>query len=109
MIACNQKKCEHLARQDGETVCTLKDPRFYRLIDSRSFILKCGAYHRRTDWTADGMAPVRALVEKRVFAVEDEDGLWPGQLKAPIDYSDIDPDEVSGNQQTEHEEAECST
>jgi hypothetical protein len=104
MIACNQRKCQHLAYDGpaGETVCTLKDPRFYRLNDSRSFILKCGAYHRRTDWTADGRAPVRHLV-----VIEPEDYLYPGQLAPPADYTDIDPDEIVAP--TEHEEAECST
>ena len=90
MIACNQRKCVHIA-YDGtqmDTVCTLTDPRFYRLQDTRSFILKCGAYHRRDDWTPDGRAPVRELVP-----IYDDDYLFPGQKKPPVDYTDVDPEE----------------
>jgi hypothetical protein len=108
VIACNQKKCVHVAVDPslgGEMICTVKDPYFFRIPDARSFILKCNSYVRRADWTPDGLAPVRKLV-----SVLRPDGLYPGQIKPPADYSDIDPDEVSGKTLVEvFEDLECDT
>jgi hypothetical protein len=38
-----------------------------------------------------------------------EDGLYPGQLKAPIDYSDADPVELSEDIVTAGNQEECNT
>ena len=72
-------------------VCTA-DPYLITLPQtSRVFILKCNTYLKRDP--GDSLRPICLNAGP--------DGLFPGQLKPPIDYSDVDPDEELFNLEQE--------
>lgn len=93
MTSCNQKKCRFVARdsQHGHLVCVAPNRSFTRVLEGRSFIMNCQAYERRASWLPglpDAGIPMTA-------PQEDEEGLYPGQLQPPPDFSDVDPEEAS--------------
>jgi hypothetical protein len=66
----------------GITVCQAENPTLITLPESRVFVLKCNTYLKRDP--GDFLQPICLNV--------DSSGLFPGQLKPPIDYTDFDPD-----------------
>ena len=102
-VYCKNTRCRYCftdTEEHDELIC-LGNPKFMKVPDSRVFILKCNTYLKRDPGTS-----LRAMCKSI-----GPDGLFPGQLKPPIDYSDIDPEEVGKNTylSKEEEEQECST
>ena len=81
MIACGQGRCRYCYLEDGVKVCTT-DPVLIHVPESRVFILKCNTYLKRD--RGDKLSQ---------WSPKLPDGLYPGQIKPPVDYSDRDPDE----------------
>jgi hypothetical protein len=86
MTCCNNKRCRHcfIDVENGRNMICVADPIFIRVPEARVFVLKCNTYQKRDtgDWFIQPLDPVGV------------DGLYPGQLKTPIDYSDFDPEEL---------------
>jgi hypothetical protein len=57
----------------------------------KGWMVKCNSYKYRP--AGQSLQPVGGPIGK--------DGLYPGQIKAPIDYSDADPDEDGGEEECE--------
>ena len=70
----------------GANVCTV-EPILITVESLRGWMLKCNSYKYRP--AGQSLGPVTPI---------GKDGLYPGQIKPPIDYSDIDPDIVSGEE-----------
>lgn len=90
MIYCNQEMCRHCVRdlqQGGAVVCALENVQMLPVPDGRDFILKCNSYKYRLHGT---------LMEV-LSPHESEDGLYPGQLQPPIDMSDYDSEDLTGD------------
>ena len=82
MIKCEQSRCRCNAIYYGHHVCT-GEPSFIVVPTTRSFVLKCNTYKKHPPGRAcENVGPGM-------------DGLYPGQLKVPIDRSneDTEPEE----------------
>lgn len=88
--ACSQGRCRYCYLEAGVKVCTT-DPIFIHPPESRVFILKCNTYRKRDP--GDKLSP---------WSPKESDGLYPGQLRPPIDYSNTDPENLP-------EPEECDT
>lgn len=97
MMDCSNAGCNfcYIDSVSQQLICTHPVPRFVpQSSDTQDFVLTCLTYKPRpwpvklTEWRT----PVDQIEQNRLLLV-DEDGLYPGQIKAPIDYSDFDADE----------------
>lgn len=99
MIFCNRDDCRFCAidnelARGGVMVCTV-EPIMIGVESLKPWMLKCNSYKYRP-----------AGQQIRPVVPVDFDGLYPGQIKPPRDFSDYDPDEKfmgSG------EDRECDT
>lgn len=106
MIFCDNKRCKWCFIDGDDLVCD-GDPTFRGIPDARVFIRHCLTYkHRPRDESVQQLDPL-----------VDENGLYDGQIKPPVDYSDFDPETIddpppaaAGSSSTNiAEEPECDT
>jgi hypothetical protein len=93
MIPCNQKKCKYVAVSRGTDylyMCTTTPPMEW-VMSARSWVLCCRAYKRRDNWNP--LEPTEGIPPLDVSSSPGTDGLYPGQISPPADYTDIDPEE----------------
>jgi len=96
VIYCNNPGCRFCAidteaADGGVMVCTV-DPIMINVESLKPWMMKCNNYKYRP--VGEKIQPLCPSVGK--------DGLYPGQIKPPTDYSDYDPAEETG-------EKECDT
>jgi hypothetical protein len=102
MVYCNNETCRFCAidtelARGGVKVCTV-DPVFIRVGSLKEWMLKCNNYkYRPIGQTIKPIVPIGF------------DGLYPGQLKPPTDYTDIDPAEKVVAVGPKGGEEECDT
>jgi hypothetical protein len=84
MTYCDNRRCRHcfIDVENMRTLICVADPIFITVPEARVFIRKCNTYLKRDD--GDSCQPLDPI---------GADGLYPGQLKTPKDYSDFDPEE----------------
>jgi hypothetical protein len=82
---CLNTGCRHCATdiENGTIICTI-DPQLIGVGTLKGWMVKCNSYKYRP--AGQSLGPVTPI---------GADGLYPGQIKPPTDYSDVDPDIVS--------------
>jgi hypothetical protein len=85
---CKNTRCRNcfIDTEDGGQLICMADPRFITIPASRVFVLKCNTYLKRDP--GDHLHPICNV---------GEDGLFPGQLPYPIDMSDFDAKDKTGD------------
>jgi hypothetical protein len=87
MIYCNNSGCRHCSinlEVDG-LVCTLDEASFITVATLQGWMLKCNSYKYR---------PAGEAIQPNISPGLGADGLYPGQIKPPMDYTDFDPEEI---------------
>ena len=97
MTFCDNPGCRHCALdvEIPARICTL-DPMLIRVETLKGWMMKCNNYKYRP--AGETLRPTCSSLGA--------DGLYPGQLKPPADYSDVDPESVGVSV---GEEPECDT
>lgn len=84
MLMCGQVMCRHCFKNtemNDVLVCSI-EPMLIQAPDLKNFMLKCNSYKYRMP--GEHLQPLLPI---------QSNGLYPGQIKPPKDYSDIDPDD----------------
>lgn len=86
---CKNTRCRYCfidTGDHGQLVCDADGASLMKVPDSRVFILKCNTYLKRPEGTS-----LRPMCQSL-----GSDGLYPGQLRPPVDMSDFDAEDMTG-------------
>ena len=92
MLRCSNQACQfcQIDPVDQRLICSDVPDFMQYCTDLEPFLLRCKRFKQRNPKTL--IEIFTALGTDDLSHLMDKDGLFAGQIKAPIDYSDFDPE-----------------